>query len=356
MEVVDYIVLGQGIAGTFMSYELIKAGYTVMVIDLPKTNSASKIASGVINPVTGRRVVQTWKIDAILPFASLAYNSISTFLDIPSVLENVSLLDLHASEQMKDAFDKRIKEGTSAYVHNVPDTDPWRTYFDFDFGISKIEPVVLIDLMSLLPAYRQYLRRQNILREHYFDWNYLQIKENGHEVGYDDGRLQVRARQLICCEGVGVQQNPFFRGLPFRFNKGEALLVSIPGLPRGHIYKFKYSLVPFGQSDLFWVGSTYEWTFNDDAPSGNFKKQVEAELARRLKMPFNIKTALSGIRPATEHRRPFVGAHPRYPAIGLLNGLGSKGCSLAPFFASQWISFLKQQLPFDPEVKMDKFC
>jgi len=38
--------------------------------------AASKIASGVINPVTGRRVVSTWMIDELLSFAHKAYNEI----------------------------------------------------------------------------------------------------------------------------------------------------------------------------------------------------------------------------------------------------------------------------------------
>ena len=58
-EQADYIVLGQGISGSFLSYYLIKAGKKVLVIDESKPFTASKIASGVINPVTGRRVVQT---------------------------------------------------------------------------------------------------------------------------------------------------------------------------------------------------------------------------------------------------------------------------------------------------------
>jgi len=55
----DYIILGQGICGTFLSWNLIKAGKKILVIDEPQKFSSTKVASGIINPVTGRRVVTT---------------------------------------------------------------------------------------------------------------------------------------------------------------------------------------------------------------------------------------------------------------------------------------------------------
>ena len=56
---VDYVIVGQGIAGTMLSYYLLQQGNTVIVVDEFNPNSASQVASGVINPVTGRRFVTT---------------------------------------------------------------------------------------------------------------------------------------------------------------------------------------------------------------------------------------------------------------------------------------------------------
>jgi hypothetical protein len=41
----------------------------VIVIDESNPFTATKAASGVINPVTGRRIVRTWRIEELLPFA-----------------------------------------------------------------------------------------------------------------------------------------------------------------------------------------------------------------------------------------------------------------------------------------------
>jgi glycine/D-amino acid oxidase-like deaminating enzyme len=54
-----------------------------------------------------------------------------------------------------------------------------------------------------------------------------------------------------------------------------------------------------------------------------------------LKVPFKIVDHKASVRPANIERRPFVGFHPTYKNVGILNGMGTKGCSLAPFFAKQ---------------------
>ena len=56
-----------------------------------------------------------------------------------------------------------------------------------------------------------------------------------------------------------------------------------------------------------------------------------------LRVPFRVVEHIAALRPATLERRPFVGFHPLYPAVGILNGMGTKGCSLAPYFARQLV-------------------
>lgn len=360
--VYDYIVLGQGIAGTFMSYQLIKRGWKVLVVDRPDSNiidnrshqaassSASRIASGVINPVTGRRVVQTWQIDTLLPFAKDAYAELSSFLKVQNVCKTLDVLGIHASEQMQQAFTKRIASGESAYVHPVTQQQDWERYFQIEYGMAAVRPALLIDMQILLSDYRNYLQKSNQLLEMDFDWE--QLTSGSSAINYASGMLE--AKGLICCEGTGVRNNPYFSSLDFRYNKGEALLVRIPDLPREHIYKLKYSLVPWGGDDLFWVGSTYEWEFKDVDPSDAFREQAEAALNKSLKLPFQVVDALASLRPANAERRPFVGWHPQYPSIGLLNGLGSKGCSLSPYYGSSFAESITNGLPLDREVNVTR--
>ena len=72
-------------------------------------------------------------------------------------------------------------------------------------------------------------------------------------------------------------------------------------------------------------------------------------------MPFTVEGHFAGIRPATVERRPFAGMHPRYPEFGLLNGMGSKGASLAPFMARQFCTALCGGEPVQPEAGLERF-
>ena len=89
------------------------------------------------------------------------------------------------------------------------------------------------------------------------------------------------------------------------------------------------------QKDLFWIGSNYLWEFPDDNQPNNSGTQTELLLKTWLKVPFKIADHKASVRPANIERRPFIGFHPAYKNIGILNGMGTKGCSLAPFFAKQ---------------------
>src|ERR1700755_1285103 len=77
--VVDFLIVGQGICGSWLSYYLLKENKTIAVIDEQNLQSASNVASGLINPVTGRRVVTTWMAEELMPFVWKEYNAAGEF-------------------------------------------------------------------------------------------------------------------------------------------------------------------------------------------------------------------------------------------------------------------------------------
>src|SRR6476620_4633725 len=102
----DYIIIGQGICGTFLSWNLLKAGKKVIVIDEPQLCSSTRVASGIINPVTGRRVVATWMIEKLLPFAWNAYTAIGNDIG-ETIIEQINTIAFSPSRQMVETYEKR---------------------------------------------------------------------------------------------------------------------------------------------------------------------------------------------------------------------------------------------------------
>jgi glycine/D-amino acid oxidase-like deaminating enzyme len=374
----DILIIGQGICGTFLSWYLEKAGISYVVIDEARPFTASKAAAGIINPVTGRRIVKTWMIDELMPFVRGAYREMETELGIVCMVQK-DLVDFFPTPQMRLAFLKRYEEDPQ-YLQ-LPDNEHDRDEcFRYDFGYGVIRPCWLVDLPGLLAARRKKLLDCGVLLEERFEQEALIVKGSGGlaqradeeakksaEKGNTEERSatardiqykDIRAGKVIFCDGIESFGNPYFSLLPFAPNKGEALVVEIPDLESmiagDAIFKKGSTLAPWKEG-LYWVGSSYEWSFSHGEPTEVFRERTEAMLKEWLKLPFKTVEHIASVRPATLERRPFVGFHPRYPAIGILNGMGTKGCSLAPYFASQLVDHITKGMPIQADADVRRF-
>ena len=172
---IDYLIIGQGISGSFLSYYLLKARKKIMVIDQAKPFSASKVASGVINPVTGRRIVRTWRIEELLPFALQAYTELGKELR-KEVIQQCSILDFHPSLQMKEAFENRLNE-EQEYLHKRPAFE-WKQFFNYHFDIGEISPCLLVDIHLFLKLFSERLKLENRLINEEFNWDNCLVSDN----------------------------------------------------------------------------------------------------------------------------------------------------------------------------------
>jgi len=344
---VDVLIIGQGISGTMLSWFLQKEGKTFLVIDDAAQNTPSRIAAGVINPSTGRRYVTTWMAEEMLDFASRIYKEMGDWLNTP-LLYPKSIIDFFPSPQMRNAFVDRVTEDDT-YLHAFPDQNLFNPFFNYDFGCGEIKPAFTVHMSLLLKKWREELLQQNQLQEANFELTALQIKEDG--IAYNG----ITAQSIIFCDGIAAANSSWFSLLPFSANKGEALIIECPDLSKDHIFKKGMLLVPLPEEGQFWFGSNYQWEYEDGLPSEKFYKAATELLQHWLKKPFKIINHLAGIRPATVERRPFVGFHPLAPSIGILNGLGTKGASLAPFFAHQLVQHIVYGFPISPEADVHRF-
>ncbi|MEO8403484.1 MAG: FAD-dependent oxidoreductase [Chitinophagaceae bacterium] len=344
---IDVLIIGQGICGSFLSWYLQQEGKSYLVIDNNDPAASSRIAAGIINPVTGRRLVTVWMADEVIPNAWKAYQEIGHALDVEVIYQR-SIIDFFPNPFMREGFLQKIESGDQ-YTHAYPEQNHFNHFFNYELGCGEIRPVYTVNLEKLLPAWRKELQNKQCLLEEEFNINDLQTKED--YIIYHD----IKARNIIFCDGISSFENPFFRQLPFAPNKGEALVVNIPGLPAHHIYKKSMMIVPMAEPDMFWVGASYIWDFKDAAPTKEFREKTEQVLKEWVKQPFTITEHRSGLRPATLERRPFVGLHPIYRPVGILNGMGTKGYSLAPFFAKQLVRHLCFGENIIPEADLLRF-
>lgn len=342
------MIIGQGICGTWLSYYLIEAGKSVVIFDDEDKSSASYIASGLINPVTGRRVVTTWMADGLLPFVRAAYNAIGNKVNT-QLIQQKNILIFPSAPDLMLAFNKRLQEGNS-YIHQPSiQKEQLHSYFNFPFDVSEIAPCYLVDVHALIKSWRKFLKGINTLHNETFDENELSI--------FDDciSYKNMQAKKIIYCNGIQSSQSNYWKNLPFVQNKGQALIAAIPGLNGNYTYKFGYLSLIAWQNDLWWIGSSNELNFDSVSPTEAFYKSTVNALKRILKTDFEIKEHLSSIRPAAVERKPFAGIHPAYNQIAILNGMGSKGCSLAPWFARELAAHLINKEPINPLADVKRY-
>lgn len=344
---VDCLIVGQGISGTMLSWFLHKEGKTFLIIDDNNENASSKVAAGVINPVTGRRYTYTWMIDEIMPFAVQCYEEMEKYFDTQFVFQK-SIIDFFPSPQMRNAFIDRLTEDDT-YLHSYPGQNHFNQYFNYDFGCGEINPAYTVHLQLLISSWRKKLLELNALKEEKFDINELKIENDF--ISYQS----ITAQKIIFCDGTGGVNNPWFQMLPYAPNKGEALIIECNELTSEHIFKKSLALAPLPQENIYWIGSNYQWEFKNDQPSQQFFQHATSVLNGWLKKPYKVLAHKAAVRPATLERRPFVGFHPQFQNVGILNGMGTKGTSLAPFFANQLSQHLVYNFPIAPEADVHRF-
>jgi glycine oxidase len=350
--VTDYIIVGQGLAGSVLAHLLLQKGKSVLVIDHDEIPSSSSIAAGLINPITGWRFVKTWLIDELIPEAKSVYQDLEELLNIPLWNERIMVRALKNIEEENQWILKSSYEDYQNYCSKTifsgyyPTLSHQLKHFR---SFAEIKQCIQVDVPTLIQKYRAYLVENKLIINESFCYEDLIIDDQG--VTYKD----FEAKKIIFCEGAKAVNNPYFNYLPFNLDKGELLIVRIPNLNQTEkIIKNIISIVPIGD-DTYWVGATNEWNYQDELPSQLKKADLIAELDYILHIPYQIIDHQAGIRPTVKDRRPFIGSHPEHQTLSIFNGMGTKGTSLVPFFAKHFVDHLTNNEPLDISIDIKRF-
>ncbi|MBW3130374.1 NAD(P)/FAD-dependent oxidoreductase [Hymenobacter profundi] len=351
MTTYDYLLIGHGLAGATLAHTLRRRGRTVLVYDPGHPNSASKVAAGLINPVAGKRFALAWKIDELLPAATAFYQAMEQHYGETFFIQ-APIQKLFSSVAEQNTVVARSADAPwRHYVTEVTGALPPLAGVRQEFGGIQIQHGGYVRLRELLAMLAQEALAQGWLRQEVFEWSQLVFDADG--ATYAPG--QVRARQVVCCEGVGAVQNPYFNWLPLTPNQGEVLDVACPGLPDGQVLNKGAYVVPLGEGH-FRVGATYRWPPFAEGITPEATAELSQRLADMTTLPFTITAQRAGVRPAVRDRKPLLGRHPGLPILSIFNGFGSKGVLLAPGLADQLANYLENSASdLWPEVNISRY-
>ncbi|MEZ4885561.1 MAG: FAD-dependent oxidoreductase [Chitinophagales bacterium] len=347
---IDYLIIGQGLAGTWLSHFLLQKNKTMMFIDDAHPWAASRVSSGLMNPITGRKLVKSWMAETLFPFARTHYCQLEELLQSRFCYDRTMVWLLSNPQELNNFWAKSGEVGYEKYFKNIQN-QAFHPAFKNENGFGEISGVLFVNTAHFIDAYRQFLQINDFLIEAKFDYNDLIVSEKS--VKWKD----IEAQKIIFCEGHQTRFNPYFNWLPFVPAKGEFLLIEADGLDleaKNQIAKNNITIVPLGDN-RYWVGSTYSWDVIDEIPTQKHRESLIDQLGNTLKSSYKITAHQAGIRPSAKDRRPFIGLHPEYPNIGIFNGLGTKGVSLSPYFAHHFAAHLEEGADLEMVVDIRRY-
>lgn len=339
---VKYIIVGQGIAGSLIAMECLERKIPFVLIDDLSKSRASRISAGTINPITGRKYLKSWMFDELLPALKERYKSFELLLG-GEYLQERNIVRTIPDVAHRNTWDARnLKNNFTKHVNPESKLEDFQAVINDREGFGNVKGYQLT-VKKLLNDFRAYLIKEDLLLDRVFD--HSNIKQLNGKIGC----LEINAEGIIFCEGYHVINNPFFSHLPFNPAKGELLLVRIPELKTDQIYKDQIFINPY-EDDLYWVGASYAWEDLNDKPSEEKKAWLIAALEKAIKSSYEIVDHLAGVRPSTRKRKPLIGTHSEHENLHLFNGLGTKGASLGPYWATHLMNHLELGSELSEEV------
>jgi len=345
---VDFLIIGQGLAGSLLAWELMQRGCKVVVVDTGGRN-ASLVAAGIINPITGMRFVKSPDVDTLLPVAQNYYDGLSAFFQQPFYVTKPMLRIFRDEAELSLCNKRRNQADYVSYLGELSKPDQTITGFKTAFGYIEQRQTGYLLTASLLAQLKQYFIMQNSYRQGTVDYQAIMPDTLLH---WQD----ISAKQVICCEGHQGKQNPWFSWLPFQPAKGEILALAHQALLPDAILNYGNWLLPLA-ADKMRIGATFDREQLNSQPS----EQGKAILLKTLSAinpnlaESNIIEHQAGIRPCTLDKYPFIGNHPKISQISIFNGFGAKGSLQIPWHSQQFADYLLTYKPLPSSCDIQRF-
>lgn len=344
---VDFLIVGQGVAGSVLAWTLDQRGCTVLLVDTPTLPSASAVAAGLVNPLTGRKLVRTWKADELFPFLHQFYSGIEQQLGVTFFHPKNIYRPFRSVSEQTDYLALTADPDTQQYVSKSVDDQAYSPFINNPLGGLEVTQAGWVDLTEFVRIVKGYFVRKNQFFEERVSVNDLTIKDRSVEW------KGVEIDKVIFCDGVQARENPLFDWLPYNPVKGQILTAIVDDYSIKNIVNQGVFILPV-RPGLIRIGATYSWHDLDWQTTEDGRSFLETKVAAILKTPYQIVNQQAGIRPSTKDRRPIIGLHPTKPAVGIFGGLGTKGVSLAPYLAEQFARYLLDGEDLEPEANISR--
>jgi glycine oxidase len=318
MTLSNVLIRGGGLAGVSLGWALLRRGVAFRIVDEQREVTSSKIAAGLMTPITGKRLNESHRWREFFPVAVEFFRWVELQLNC-KVFVPKSILRLFTSEVEAGRLD-RSSDLVSAATPELPG------FVNAPFGAFEMTNAGQLRV-------REYVEKS---------------------LRYFTGVTPVHCQPdvTIWCEGYRPDPEAEFASVPMRPAKGEILTLRLPGIFEHRVINCGGFWLTQHVGDTYHFGATYSWDPLDCVPTAAGRAELEDRLRRMISVPFEVVDHQAAVRPILVGQRPRVGFHPENSSLAYFNGLSSKGALLAPYYANMLADALLGRAGIEDDVNV----
>lgn len=345
LQKVDFIIVGQGLAGSALAMALLKRGKSILVVDRADSDAATRVAAGLVTPLAGKGMNPAWRQAEYLPKSLEYYRALEARCGEQLYYPH-PVVRLFANEKEAAKFQRKKEQVQDWVLDEVASVDEDTVHAEHGGFVMKHGG--RLDTNAYLAAVRSEVEAAGV---------YLQADFDEVELEFAEDRVQWKnfsAERVILCQGFSGLREGHFAWVPSRCAKGEMLTVQVEGLAEDSIFSRNGWMVPLG--DQKWrAGATYEWDNLETIPTEEGCRNVLEKVAEFTSCQTALVKHDVGVRPIVFRSQPVVGVDPEQPQLGFFNGLGSKGVITAPCVGEHFAAHLCGECELDTELALARF-
>ncbi len=341
------LIIGQGLAGTALAWRLWQRGVAFLIVDRDEPLTSSKVAAGLITPITGMRLTVSWRYALFYREALRFYRTCGQRLQQRFLFPRGYVRLLKNEQELTKWEKRRHAPDVQPFLHRQPRELNSEVVHAPDNGFQQ-RHAAWLDTNAYLQTSRRFF--ESLASYITAEVKPADVRDDADGIEWNGQRFS----HVIWAQGWNAAKHPLFDWVPFQSALGTILTVQADLQGEKRILNRGCWVLPRSDGTLR-VGSTYEWTFDDpNTPTPSCVQALETTLRSLLRAPVHITATQTAVRPIIKNHQALMGTHPAHPRVAFLNGLGSKGSLRAPWLARHLIDHLLDGAPLDEALDLQQ--
>lgn len=156
----NILIIGQGIAGSCLAWELKRRGVEFTVADRPVAETASRVAAGLVNPLTGRAFRPGWRQEECLAAAEAFYPETERELGGSWWQKTPIFREVETEDQFEIWQERQTAPESCAYAGPL---FPWPEHWEGRGKAAYTRGSAVLHVENMVTAMRRFLWNRAVL-------------------------------------------------------------------------------------------------------------------------------------------------------------------------------------------------